>query len=114
MREVTESQRDQLPVYGVKRFHIDEPAGSYDMLEVKCPRKGCGLAHWVVGSWLAPREVQGRDDDAPAIVTGRPCPYCSKAASIPEELRIEPVWLPEPEPEPAKPKRRTVKRRKRS
>lgn len=94
-----------LPNYTVTRFHIDEPEGSYDMYEVKCPRSGCGSSHWVPLSWRALREVEGAFGKPPARVYGRPCPHCSKASAIPPELRLAPS-------QPAK--RRVVKRKKRT
>lgn len=45
------SEHSQLPEFEVKLFHIDEPAGSYDMLEVRCTRTGCGQDHWVGLAW---------------------------------------------------------------
>jgi hypothetical protein len=79
-----------LPEFTVKRFHIDAAEGSYDMLEVTCPRTGCGRTHWVAASWCAVRYVQGREGEPAARVVGRPCPWCSAASAIPEALRVEP------------------------
>lgn len=91
------SPASQLPTFRVERFHIDEPKGSYDMLEVTCPRPGCGLAHWVVGGWTGIQPVEGRPEDPPAKVFGRACPYCFRASAVPPELRT---------------KKTTIKRRK--
>lgn len=97
------SKHRQLPEFEVKRFHINEPGGSYDMLEVRCSRTGCGLSHWVQGGWAVLREVAGRPEDPPALIIGRPCPYCSRVSAIPEAVRVL--------PNAAKP-RRVVRRRK--
>ena len=92
-----------LPNYEVERFHIDEPGGSYDMYQVRCPRSGCGAPFWVPLSWRALREVEGASGLPPARVYGRPCPHCSRAAAIPPELRLAPATKP----------RRVVRRKKR-
>lgn len=81
------STASTLPEFGVKLFHIDEPGGKYDMLEVRCPRKECGETFWVPLSWRVLRPVLGSSLLPPARPFGRPCPCCSRAAAVPEEWR---------------------------
>lgn len=103
------SEHSQLPEFEVKLFHIDEPAGSYDMLEVRCTRTGCGQDHWVGLAWRVLHEVAGRPDELPALIVGRPCPYCSRVSAIPEAWRVFPSAVKQ------SPKRkRVVRRRKQS
>lgn len=67
------SDNSQLPEYGAKLFHIQEPAGSYDMLEVRCPRAGCRGTFWVKpGAWQRRTGVQTAA-----------CPYCFRASWLP-------------------------------
>ena len=84
-----------VPEFAVKRFHIDAEDGSYDMLEVACPRRDCGKSFWVRGSWTAP--VEGR-------VNTRPCPWCFRVSWLPG-------LKPTPQPEPGR-GRRVVKRKR--
>lgn len=97
------SLESQLKPFAVERFHIDEPAGSYDMLQVRCPR--CRAEFWVRLKWRVIYAVTGRDDDPPAYPVGRNCPECSKVSMIPEEWR-EIVHSTRPT------KRRIVRRRR--
>lgn len=90
-----ETSRDtQLKEFDVSRFHMDDESGSYDMLKVVCPRKGCGLEHWVPPVWGVIRLVVGRTEDVPARVSGRVCPHCSKTSLVPPKYRIEPEQKP--------------------
>jgi hypothetical protein len=98
------STASQLPDFEVVRFHIDDPTGSYDMLEVRCPR--CGTRFWVPLKWRVLREVAGASDKPPAVPVGRNCPDCCCVSAIPEEWRVLPT--------PTKPKRRVVYRRRRN
>lgn len=98
------SRESQLPVWEVTTFHIQEPAGSYDMLQIICPR--CSAEAWVRRSWCALTRVKGRDEDPPALVFGRVCPSCAMTSAVPEGLRIVP-------PSEA-PRRRIVRRRSKS
>jgi hypothetical protein len=102
------SQLSQLPDYNVTVFNmIEDERGSYDMLEVACPR--CQATFWVGRIWAVIRAVTGRDDDPPSYPHGRPCPHCSRASAIPEDLRV----YDRPDDKP-KPKARYIVRRKRS
>lgn len=98
------SPASQLPTFEVERFHIDEPEGSYDMYQVRCSR--CGAVSWFTLLWALIQPVLGREDDPPAHPVGRPCPYCSKVSTIPEELRII--------ASPNNPRPRRIVRRRRS
>lgn len=102
------STASTLPVYVVKLFNIDEPGGSYSMLEVTCPRRECGSTFWVRSSWCVIRPVAGASDRPPSRPFGRSCPYCFRAAAIPEDRRVY------EEPEEAAPKRHVVKLRRRA
>lgn len=101
------SSVSQLPEFEAKLFHIDEPAGAYDMLEVRCPRKGCGEEFWVKRVWGQLREVSGRSDMPPAVPVGRNCPHCGRVSAIPTEYRLAP-----PSQLPINDRRRVVKRKK--
>jgi hypothetical protein len=82
------SFHSQLPPYEVQRFHIQDPSGSYDMLEIRCPRKGCPAPRFWVGlGWRVIRPVDGASDKPPAHPVGRTCPACGKASAIPPEWR---------------------------
>lgn len=82
-----ETSRDtQLPEFKVERFHFDGSEGSYDMLQITCPR--CGGEFWVKGSWVRLRQATGRDGEPLVWVFGRNCPYCPKVSAIPSKLRI--------------------------
>lgn len=85
-----------LPVYGVEIVHVDSEDGSTSRYIVTCPR--CEGEFWVALSWATLVPVEGAGGQVTLII-GRPCPYCSKAAEIPAEIRIEP-------------RRRIVKRKK--
>lgn len=76
-----------LPTFTVERFNIDAPDGSYDMYEVKCGRKECGLKFWVLLVWTKPLRSRGRDDDPPARIKTRPCPYCFKVSKLPKRKK---------------------------
>lgn len=69
--------------YGISKIEVNDK-GSYTMLEVTCPRKGCAGVFWVRISWAYLAEVLGAENMKTTIY-GRPCPYCCKAARIPEE-----------------------------
>lgn len=101
------SFESQLDDFEVETFHIAEPAGSYDMLQVRCPRLGCKAEFWVRRTWGIIRPVEGRPDDPPAYPVGRNCPDCGKVSRIPEAFRIR--FEP-----PIKNKRRIVRRRRKS
>jgi hypothetical protein len=62
----------QIPEYKVERFHINESEGSYDMLQVTCPRSGCGLDFWVRLMWRRSSPYRTR-----------PCPHCFKVSRVP-------------------------------
>lgn len=101
MRDHAETGRDlefrsTVPEFLATRFHLDTAEGSYDMLEVACPRTDCKRSFWVSGSWKAP--VEGR-------VNTRPCPWCFKVSWLPGQKPVEPG-------QPAARGRRVVKRRK--
>lgn len=98
------STATQLPDFEVTRFHIDELEGSYDMLEVRCPR--CRFRFWVGLAWRVLRPVEGASDKPPAYPFGRPCPGCCATSAIPEEWREFPIN--------PKPRRRIVRRRRSS
>jgi len=79
----------QLPEFVVTRFHIQEPAGSYDMLEVRCPRAGCvDPTFWIRPAWLEIRPTLSLPDGEPAYPVGRNCPSCGRVAAVPEALRF--------------------------
>jgi hypothetical protein len=59
--------------FEVARFHIHEPEGSYDMLEIRCPRKDCRARFWVGLAWALL--------DPPA--QGRNCVWCGFCSAIP-------------------------------
>ena len=99
------STESQLPEFEVERFHIDEPAGSYDMLQVRCPR--CRAEFWVRLTWRVLRPVMGASDKPPAYPFGRNCPECCRAAAIPEQWRVV-----EEEAAPKSKTRRVVRRRR--
>jgi hypothetical protein len=98
------STDSQLPDFEVARFHIDDPTGSYDMLEVRCPR--CGTRFWVPLKWRVLRFVAGRDDDPPALPVGRNCPDCCAVSAIPE------AWRERYEPTKHRPRRVVYRRRR--
>jgi hypothetical protein len=104
-----------LPPFEVAPFHIDTNEGSFDMLRVKCPRLSCKREFWVARIWGVITPIVGRTEDPPALVVGRPCPYCSRAAAIPEEFQIN-TWSgiqEETIQTVIKTKRRIVRRRNR-
>lgn len=87
-----ETSRDhQVPDFQITPFHLHEDGvGSYDMLQVRCPRPKCPSPEfWVRRTWAVIRPYQGRADDPPAFVIGRNCPSCSRVSLIPEEHRIK-------------------------
>jgi hypothetical protein len=92
-----------LPLYVVAEFFIDEPKGSYTMLEVTCPR--CGSTMWVNLKWRILTASLGASDKPPAYVFGRMCTYCFKTSAIPPEWRVR-------EEAPTNTKRRIVRRRR--
>lgn len=103
------STASTLPEFVVTRFHIQEPAGSYDMLQVKCPRSGCHAEFWVKPTWGIIRPVTGVEGEPPALPVGRNCPHCSRVSAIPKPFRIK--WGPH---RTTNPKPRRVVRRRRS
>lgn len=80
-------QSEQLPAYSAERYHVDDEDGSHDMFRVVCPRRGCEGVFWVEPRWTVLRAEQGSSLLPAAFPYGRPCPYCSRASAIPEELR---------------------------
>lgn len=98
MRDDPESSpfRSQVPEYIAERFHIHEDEGSYDMLQITCPRPDCGNTFWVA-AWWAQKADFG--------VQTRPCPYCFRVSWKPG---LKPT-RPEPAPNA---RRRVVKRRR--
>jgi hypothetical protein len=101
------SPLSQLPEFEVTVFHIQEPRGSWDMLQVRCPRSHCHAEFWVQRKWGIIRPVTGREDDPPALPVGRNCPHCSRVSAIPKPYRIK--WGPH---RTTQPKRRVVRRRR--
>lgn len=92
-----------LEPFKVERVEIDTADGTASWYALTCPRPSCGGEFWVplywaVLKWTETDEAQGR-----LFITGRPCPHCSRAAAIPEEIRVTPS-------EPRKP--RVVRRRR--
>lgn len=74
------STASQLPTYAVELFHIDEPAGSYDMLKVTCQGADCRGEFWVKpGAW---RYRVGAKTAS--------CPYCFKTAWVPDATSEQP------------------------
>lgn len=98
-----------LDPFTVELLTVNETTGSYSLYLVTCPRKTCGGEFWVPINWARLRSVEGANGQR-AIVTGRPCPHCSRASHIPADIRIEPALPSEPEPAP---KRRTVRIKRR-
>jgi hypothetical protein len=101
-----------LPPFKVAPYWVDTGDGSFDMLRVFCPRKGCEREFWVARIWSLIQYVPGRSDDPDARVVGRPCPYCSRAAAIPEPFQIDPRRAKAAHK--PKPNRRIVRRRRKS
>lgn len=100
-----------LEPFTVELVHLNEGSRAYfDMYAVTCPRKTCGAEFWVPITWARLRSVDGANKSITIIITGRPCPHCSRVAEIPADIRIEPAVPSVPEPAP---KRRTVKIRRR-
>lgn len=69
--------------FAIEKIEVND-GGSYTMLCVTCPRKGCSGIFWVRISWAYLAEVLGANNQM-TMIYGRPCPYCSKAARIPAE-----------------------------
>lgn len=86
------SEHSQLPEWKTTLFHLDSIEGSYDMLEVTCPRSDCEKVFWVRPVWAYPRYSK---------YLTRPCPWCFKTA-----------WLPGCKPGGSPPKRKVVRRKK--
>lgn len=72
--------------FKVERIHVNDENGSHDMFEVTCPRKECGQVHWVPTRWAVLQPVSGAGGQV-TFTIGRPCPHCSRAALIPQEIR---------------------------
>jgi hypothetical protein len=80
------SSDSTLPLFKVAEFFIDEPKGSYTMLEVTCPR--CEATMWVGLRWRVLSAILGASDKPPAYVFGRMCTNCFKTSAIPPEWRV--------------------------
>lgn len=79
-----------LDSFVVELVQLNETTGSHSMYIVRCPRKTCGWEFWVPIAWARLRAIDGVNGQQ-TVVTGRPCPHCSRTAEIPADVRIEPV-----------------------
>lgn len=77
----------------VSRLPVFKAVKSQDFpgfLIVTCGRKDCVDRPFLVSAreWLRPRRVPSAKDQKKIIITGRVCPYCSKAGRVPNRSEI--------------------------
>ena len=77
----------------VSRLPVFKAVKSQDFpgfLIVTCGRKDCGTRPFLVAQreWLRPRRTVSVKDNKTVIITGRVCPYCSKAGRVPNRSEI--------------------------
>jgi hypothetical protein len=77
-----------LPEFKVEQVEIDERTGTHSRYAVICPR--CGEDFWVKLSWAVLRWVDQDESQGRLFIIGRPCPWCSKTAAIPSDIRVTP------------------------
>lgn len=73
-----------LPEFEIEELNVEATDGSSSMLIVRCPRRDCGEEFWVSLKWRVLRLVNL------TVIWGRPCPFCSRAAAIPEAWAVQP------------------------
>jgi hypothetical protein len=72
----------ELPVFKVEKY------GTVGAGKVTCPREDCGKQFIVhIAGWYKPRRYTDHKDRT-YVITGRTCPYCSRAAALPPRRGI--------------------------